>query len=492
MASDREDVVAARLEYARMPAAIRVFDAKGHEVPSQITGKDGDILEFIFLARVPSVGMAVFDVRESQTAPAKNTGLSVTAHSLENAFYKVEVAPDGDITSIWDKKQSRELLSGPASLEFLHEKPSFWPAWNMDWNDRKNPPIDSMNHDAHIRIRDTGPVRVSLEISRSGRNSEITQVLSLSAGEAGKRLEVDNTVDWQSKEVSLKAAFPLTVKNGMATYNLGAGTIQRGTNEPNKFEVPSKQWFDLTDESKSRGVTILEDCKYGSDKPDDHTLRLTLLYTPGVENAFVYQGTQDWGIHHFRFGVYSHSGDWVAGKSPLQGEYFNRPLLAFSATHHKGMLGSSTSFLSVSSPEAGVMAFKKAEHGDVYIVRVNELFGKDARGLSLTFPGKILDAWEVNGQEQRTGPAEFDGNKLQFDLSHFTIRSFAVKFAPFDNSPAPAEQVYVDLPFNTDVMSFDDNRADGDFQSHRSLPAELVPGIITSEDVRFKTGPYRR
>ena len=488
VARDREDVVTAELEYARVPSSIRVFDDKGKEVPSQVTGKDGNKLKFIFLAKVPQAGMSVYDVRESKKASEWKTSLSAGDQFLENAWYKVVVGDNGDITSIWDKVQSKELLSAPASLEFQKEKPSYWPSWNMDWNDRKNPPEDFMNHDATIRVLENGPVRVALEISRKGRNSVITQVLSLSAGDAGKRVEVDNRLDWQSKEVSLKAAFPLTVSNEMATYNLGVGTIQRGTNNPKKFEVPSKEWFDLTDQSGSHGVTVLEDCKYGSDKPDDHTLRLTLLYTPGVDNAFVYQGTQDWGIHEFRYGIYSHKGDWVSGESSWQGAFFNQPVLAFEAGKHAGNLGKSMSFLTLSSPEAGLMALKRMENGEYYIVRVNELFGKDSKDLSMTFPGKILDAYEVDGQEQKIGPAVYSGNRMTFDLSHYTIRSFAVRLASAPDASLPAEQYAVELPYNQDVMSFDDNRADGNFFHDLSLPAELIPKEITSEDVRFKMG----
>ena len=108
---------------------------------------------------------------------------------------------------------------------------------------------------------------------------------------------MDNKLDWQSKGVSLKASFPLTVSNEKATYNLGVGTLERGNNNPVKYEVPSKQWFDLTDQSGNYGVSILEDCKFGSDKPDNNTLRLTLMYTPEA-NYFVYQGTQDLSLIH--------------------------------------------------------------------------------------------------------------------------------------------------------------------------------------------------
>ena len=95
-----------------------------------------------------------------------------------------------------------------------------------------------------------------------------------------------------------------------------------------KFEVPGRQWIDITDRSNSYGVSILEDCKYGSDKPDNSTFRLTLMYTPKA-NSYVYQGTQDWGIHHVKYGIYPHSGDWVYANTPWKGYFLNNPPAGF-------------------------------------------------------------------------------------------------------------------------------------------------------------------
>ena len=100
----------------------------------------------------------------------------------------------------------------------------------MDWNDRKNPPFDYMNKEVSVKIIEHGPVRVALQVTRKGQNSEITQIISLSAGEPGKVIEVNNEIDWQSKEVSLKAAFPTTVVNEFATYSLNTAAVKRTTN----------------------------------------------------------------------------------------------------------------------------------------------------------------------------------------------------------------------------------------------------------------------
>jgi alpha-mannosidase len=487
VASDREDVVSIEMEYSKLPVNVSVFDQKGKEVPSQIISRKDNKLKVVFRAIMPSVGVATFDVRESNANTASNSSLAVTTRSLENDYYRVKLADNGDILSIFDKKVQKELLAKPAGLDFQQEQPRNFPSWNMDWKDRQKPPIGYMNEDATISIVEQGPVRIAIEVKRKGMNSEISQIYSLAAGDAGKHLEVTNKINWQSKEVSLKAAFPLAVNNENATYNLGVGTIERGNNNEMKFEVPSKEWFDLTDKSGKYGVSILEDCRYGSDKPDNNTLRLTLLYTPKA-NAYVFQGTQDWGIHDVRYGVYGHEGDWRKGQTPLQGMFFNQPLLAFEVSKHEGTLGKSVSLLKLNSQSVGLMAFKKMEQGDYYLVRVNELMGKDQQKINISFPGKVIDAYEVNGQEQKIGNADYSNGKLNFDITHYTIRSFAVKVEAPAKPISQPEQMFVELPYNVDVFSFDHNRSDGNFERGSSFPAELIPDEIVSESIHFKMG----
>jgi len=488
VATTREDIVTAEVDYPVMPENIKVMAENGKVVPSQILSKNGNKLKFIFLAKVPSLGMSVFDVQESNSASVPDSKLLATSNSIENLYYKVIVGQNGDITSVFDKIQKKELLLKPARLEFQHEKPGYWSAWNMDWNDRKNPPVDYLDGDATIKIIEQGSVRVALEVTRKKRNSEITQIISLSTGDAGKRVEIANKIDWQSTGVCLKAAFPLVADNENATYNIGVGTIQRNNNHSKKFEVPSKQWFDLTDKSGKFGVSILEDCKFGSDKPDNNTLRLTLLYTPEAHHDFAHQSTQDWGIHDVKYGIYSHKGNWSESETPWQAEFLNKPLIAFEAPKHTGKLTKSASFLSFNTPKVGLMAFKKAENSDYFIVRVNELLGKDQKGLSAKFHTKIEDAFEVNGQEQKIGQADFSADLLKFDISHYTIRSFAVKFA--SQAAAPV-QLALQLPFNQDVVSFDRNRSDGDFTNRQTYPAELFPEGVISEGIHFKMGAVK-
>jgi alpha-mannosidase len=488
VAVEREDVVNVELTYAKLPVNIKVFDKSGNEVPSQIISSAGNKISAIFIAKLPSVSLSVFDIRETTEKPAASA-LSVTDQTLENSYLKVRLDANGDIASIFDKLAAKEVLSKPATLDFQQERPSQWPSWNMDWNDRKNPPFDYLNKNVSVKIVEQGPVRVALAVTKKGQNSEITQVISLAAGEAGRVVEVKNEIDWQSKEVSLKAAFPTTVVNEYATYSLNTAAVKRLTNSDVKFEVPGRQWIDITDRSNSYGVSILEDCKYGSDKPDNSTLRLTLMYTPKA-NSFVYQGTQDWGIQNVKYGIYPHSGDWAYAKSPWRGYFLNNPLIAFETSKHPGDIGKEISLIKVSTPQVDVMALKKAEESSYYIVRVNELYGKEAKSVSVSFPGKIVDAYEVNGQEIKTGPADFRNGNLNFDMTRFLIRTFAVKFENPTQSSSKPMQASVELPFNEDGISFDTKRSDGSIINGLTIPAEMIPTEVVSEDIQFKIGNH--
>lgn len=486
VAINREDVVTASLDYPKVPVNVKVTDKDGSVVPSQIISSKGNTITIIFLAKVPSAGLTVFNVSETTDKPVLSE-MVVTDKTLENNYFKVRIDANGDIASIYDKTAVKEVLSKPASLQFQFEAPSAWPSWNMDWNDRKNPPVDFMNKEVVVKIAEQGPVRVALEVTRKGRNSEISQIISLAAGEAGKIVEVRNKIDWQSKEVSLKAAFPTTMVNEFATYSLNTAAIKRTTNNEFKFEVPGRQWIDISDRPNNYGVSILEDCKYGSDKPDNSTLRLTLMYTPRA-NSYVYQGSQDWGIHDVKYGIYAHVGDWAYAKTPWKGSFLNNPLIAFEAPKHAGSLGKEISMVRINTSQVDVMAIKKAEESGYYILRVNELYGKEANSVSLTLPGKIVDAYEVNGQEKRIGNADFAGGNLNFNMTGFLMRSFAVRLENISSPSAKPTQLVAELPFNEDGISFDTKRTDGNIEGGYSIPAELIPSEIVSEDIRFVIG----
>ena len=482
----REDVVEAEVNLpGGTPATVAVMGPDGREVPAQIS--NGNVL---FVAKAPSVGYAVYDVQSGQSPAAGASSLQVSENSLENQYYRVKLNGDGDVASIFDKSIGRELLAAPERLAISYDNPQQWPAWNMDWDQEQAPPKTYVSGTVHVRVVENGPARIAVEVTRETAGSKFVQTIRLSAGDAGKRVEFGNVIDWNTRESNLKATFALTASNRMATYNLGIGTIERPSAEPKKFEVLSHQWIDLTGMSGQFGATILTDCKNGSDKPNDNTVRLTLIRTPGTRGGYPDQGTQDIGHHEFVYGIAGHAGDWRQAEIDWQGQRLNDPLIAFESPRHAGGLGRDFSLVKVSSPRIRMMALKKSEHGDEVIVRLVELDGEPQTDVRVSFAAPIESAREVNGQEQPVGPATVTGGALITSFTAYQPRTFAVKLGPLPTKVARVRSAPVALQYDIATASNDDTRSEGGFDGRgNALPAEMLPQQITFNGVQFQLAP---
>jgi alpha-mannosidase len=484
----REDVVEAKVDFSGpAPETVSVTGPDGHEVPAQL--QDGKVL---FLARVPSVGYAVYSVHPSGARAAEETGLQVSDHSLENRYYRVTLNGDGDIASIFDKELNKELLAHPMRLAISYDNPEQWPAWNMDYDQEEAPPREYVHGPATIRVVENGPVRVAIQVTRDTAGSHFVQTARLSAGDAGKRVEIGNVIDWNTRESNLKAVFPLTAANRMATYNLGIGTIERPSDLPRKFEVLAHQWIDLTDATGSYGATILTDCKNGSDKPNDNTIRLTLIRTPGVRGGYPDQATQDIGHHEFTYGIAGHAGDWRTGQTDWQGERLNDRLVAFQTTRHPGGLGREFSLAKIGSPRIRIMALKRAELSDEIVLRLVELDGKPQPDVRISFAAPIIAAREVNGQEQPVGPATVQDGTLVTSFTAYQPRTFAIKLQPASVRVAPVHSEPVSLHYDLAVSSETGTPVSGGFDGQgNALPAEMLPAGIPFDGAEFRLAPAK-
>jgi alpha-mannosidase len=488
---EREDIVEAAVIFpGGEPKAVRVFGPDGREVPAQISAG-----KVIFPARVTSAGFAVYDVQpaEASAGGGAASGLKVSESTLENARYRVAIDEEGDVSSIFDKALGRELLYSPARLEIKTDIPHDWPAWNMDWADQSRPARAYVRGPAKVRVIETGPARVAVEVAREAEGSRFVQIIRLAAGDAGNRLEFQNAIDWMTKEAHLKAVFPFTALNPVATYNWDIGTIERSTDNPKDFEFPSHQWIDLTDRSGAFGATVLSDAKYGSDKPDDNTIRLTLVRTPGIGAGngrnYADQTTQDWGHHEFVYGLAGHAGDFRRGQTDWQGFRLNQPLRAFQSPAHEGALGKSFSLMSVSSERVRALALKKAEQGDELVVRLVEMDGRPQKGVVVRFATPIATAREITGSETALGEANVAAGALAVDFSPFQVRTFAIKLGPSTARAVAPQSQPVALRYDRQVASRDKMKVTGGFDgSGRCLAAEMLPAEVPYNGVTFRLG----
>jgi alpha-mannosidase len=338
---ERNDIVSAELDI-KSPF-VRVFDGLGNEVPAQISVVNGK-KSVKFLAKVAPVSCTVFDVRESDVPCALESNISVNGKVLENQRYIVTIDDNGDIASVIDKaNDNMELFKAPAQLEIGPDTSANWPSWELVWTDSLETPA-IVGGTPEIEIVENGPAVVSLKVKRTFEGSTFEQIISLWDG--GQRVDVANTVEWYQRKSNLRAAFHMNVSNPKATFDLGLGAIESGnTDNFPYYQHVAHQWADLTAEDGSYGISILNDCKYGMDKPNNDTLRLTLIHTPAF--PFSQESGQDWqdmGLNIFTYSIVGHKG--FRDDTAKEAAELNQPMMPFTAPKHEGA-GKAISFVSV-------------------------------------------------------------------------------------------------------------------------------------------------
>ncbi len=481
----RKGAVEAKIKLNRNAKYIKVLDSNGKEVPSQVVKKQGKEFDIIFLASLSGMGYKVYDVQGSDETYNGKTDLKVTEHTLENSKYKLIFNKNGDIGSIIDKKLRIQLLSSPIKLGLYHNLGELnYPSWELRKEDIDANPYCYANTPC-FEILEDGPARIAIKVTREAEYSTVEQVVSMEA--YGETIRVDNYIDWLSRRSLMKAQFHLSCTNDTASYDLGLGFIKRTTNTDNLYEVPAQKWADLTDEYNKFGVSIFSDCKYGWDKPDDCTLRLTCLHTPaGAFTKDARQDLQDIGRNIFSFGIFSHKGT-VGSATQTESQFFNEKMTAFrTSSKREGALGSEFTFMNVSTPGVIVRSVKKAIDDDSIIIRVNEGAGKEHKNVGMKFFCDITDAKECYASEEVIKDLKVSDGTIQFSIKPFEVKTFKIKLNS-ERNKAQENFKKLDLEYNTSGITKDEYKVNCILQaSGCSLPDELIPASLTVHGITFK------
>lgn len=469
---------------------LAVYDEKGKEVPSQLLSYDNGKARLLVVASAPSVGYVVYDIRESSSR-LSSENLKVSDNSLENSIYKVTLNTNGDIESIIDKRFNNELVENGKSIRlalFTQNESFAWPAWEIMKKDIDKEAI-SITEDVKISIIENGNIRIALCVERKYGESVFKQYIRLTNGGQDDRIDIYNEIDWNTSNALLKAEFPMSVSNSKATYDLGIGTIERGNNTDISYETYSQYWADLTDNKGANyGVSIMNDCKYGWDKPNDNTLRLTLLHTPKTNGRYAYQDKQDLGHHQFTYSILGHSGSFKDASTPLKAEILNQPLKAFVTEKQKGKLGKKFSFVEIDNENIIVKALKLAENSsDEYIIRMYDMAGNGNQYVNVKFATDIISAKEVNGIEDEIGEATFVGSELSLSIPMYSLKSYKVKLkSPEQKLSLPTSEALT-LNFNHKATSYNSFRNTANFDKKgNSFAAEIWPTKLSSSGIDFQ------
>ena len=350
-----------------------------------------------FVADLPAMGYRLF--RQDTEQPAgdnplfrrvsgvvqsqheQQAQLDVTATSLENQFWQIELdASTGQISRLFDKRNQVDIFDSSANSLIVIDDPS--DTWSHDVASFR----DEIGRfgDARISIEESGPVRAALRIETRWGISTALQRLYLYRDI--DIIECRLTVNWQERARMLKLSIPTRLENPMATYDIAYGSITR---ECNGEEEPGQQWLDVAGAALTvagakipYGVSLLNDAKYGFDVLGGE-MRMSVLrspiyachdpHKPSSERAYTYQ---DQGIQNVKYRIVPHRGSWQDAGIPRRAWELNVLPLWVNEYSHDGVLPSLASYLDAAPVNVLLTVCKKAEDGDVLIVRGYESAGR--------------------------------------------------------------------------------------------------------------------
>jgi len=466
----RSGEVTVRLQYdaATMPeGGVVVYDGSTPIVPSNIVRSKGENrLDVTFNAtNVPAIGYKVFDVRVQEPA-ARTTPLrfDYSTWTITNDHLIVKFNPaTGYISSLqtivdgsWKEMFAQGVGTEGGELHVYHDCDENRPSQNFDqWNVNRadlnrDPWYYFETRPVSMRVTSNTPEKVTISVTKVWNGQKVTQNFSVLAD--SDRVDVNLMADWYQMKRLLKVSFPIAADNNNASFETAFGAVQRPTLRGNvfgyaRFEVPMHKWFDVTDNSGNWGVSILNDAKYGCDvlrqTVNGTTFVRSRITAARVPRAQAWAGNStfpptqpyliDSGPQEFNYSIAPHAGSWEDAKTVNKAAEINYPMKAFEAAKGPSNgLGSSQSFAASDKSNVIITALKnqydEPDNKNKIIVRVYESSGRPTNDVTLTLPGNILSAKEVNMLEHDFDAAHGYSGVNAYTVKPLTVSGNTVKF----------------------------------------------------------------
>jgi alpha-mannosidase len=324
----------------------------------------------------------------------------------------------GDIVSLFDKRSNKEFVQKGRQLNklriYLEDRKGSMKSWTINKIVRQ----EDVTNVASVKVVENGPVRACVETIKTwGRSRFIGRTYLY---RSYPRIDYDMEVHWletgsdSTDSPMLRAIFPVALENARFYSQVPFSVVERpvdgkinGKEAPSYQkhsdvygikaevadgqEVPAQKWVDVTDGRV--GIALLNKTKYGHSYTHGE-LRITLLRSAGEPDIYPNLGKFD-----ISYSLFPHTGDWKNGVW-AEGEDFNIPVyaaeppsLALAKTH--AILPEEANFFSIDTPGVILSGIKQAEDGDELIVRLAEIYGKEAI-INLRLPVSVSTARRLN------------------------------------------------------------------------------------------------
>ena len=392
-----------------VPSTLRVDDQLMTTQPL------GEGRQLTYVENVPAFGHQSVEVIPQP--PSDATAFEVGENRIVSPYYDVSFNEHGQIQSLIDRDADREVFAAPGNQFKLYEdKPGRFEAWDIA-KDYEQYPVDQIMFAGSEPGQDGALMASRIFHWTIGEKSKITQEIIFYA--RSRRIDFKTEIDWQEERKLLRVDFPLDLRAQRATYEIAFGAIQRAARPSNsyelaKFEVPFHRWMDLSEHGY--GVAVLNDGKYGG-CIRNNVASLSLLKAPRYPDP-----QSDIGVHTFTYSLLPHALDWQDADVFQEAVLLNTPLRLNGGLAKTSCM----KYVDVSVDGVFVEAFKKAEDGNGWILRLVDYFGQQRRvAVQLPFIVESVNSCTVM-EEADEGAVSMSTNGFEFTCRPFGIHSFRV------------------------------------------------------------------
>lgn len=380
--------------------------------------------KYLFTVKdIPSKGYGV--VNDISTEHQKsNKELKISKDRMENRFFIITFNEKGQFSSIYDKREKREILkkgqNGNVIISY-EDRPHNYDAWDLNkYYVEKQWEVDNVDQ---WEIVEEGPLRACVKIKRLYLDSDITQYIYIYRDI--DKIDIKNSIDWKEHQIFLKTWFPLDIHTNEATFDIQYGNVKRNTHNNTswdwaQFEVCVHKWLDVSE--SGYGVSIMNDCKYGcSVKNSD--VSLSMLKSGVYPNP-----KADQEYHEFTYTIYPHKRSWMDSDTIKKSYELNNPILPRIKKNKGGSLKQNFSFASTDKDNVIIEVIKQSLDGTSTIVRLYECYNMREK-TTLTFGKSFKKIYECDMMENKIKKIDKQSNNsINFEINPFEIKTFKVEF----------------------------------------------------------------
>lgn len=419
---------------------------------------------------LPALGYQTYLIDDSEKSNLFEHEIFVDMISgrIENQWYKIELdTENGTIRSLHDKVRGKEWVDQTAGVGFGQYRydiygdediTEFIRAYGYrfyDWfvNDFGKMGYPAQNHCTFI------PRGFSLD-SDIGRDYIFvimrTEINDQSIKDYGNGSELITRVtlyrdqpwiDFQftlnrKEEIQLVEAghfvFPINLKNPEININKLGSVINPSKDivtAANHMLYCCENWVDLSDDD--HGIAVIP-----YDTPlfsigDQAIYQYRKQYQPGDPTLFFNAFNNSWGTnfpqwmggdYSFKYRLIPHDGNWKQGQIPkLAFESLSEPLIGFASEDGESGLNLPTVQDWLHAPEGFVIqAFKPAENGDGFIIRLREFSG-EANKVVMTIDERFKSVCRCDLLERIQYEIPIENGEIHFSSNSFEIHTLYLK-----------------------------------------------------------------